>query len=119
MYFTYSWHWIFRGIFGGGKVKSTIPIVGVNFRRDAYELVNVGDAVKLVPEPDNPYDAMAVAAYVEGMHIGYVSADYLDDLHGCMSKSTKYSALIIELGQKKAIMGFKGAKSIKAKPRVY
>ena len=54
-------------------------ITGLEYRspdgtdRRAYcASLNVGDVLKLRPEPTNPYDPKAVAIYHSGRHIGYV-----------------------------------------------
>ena len=53
-------------------------IVGTHFRgREAKQIVNdlnEGDVVDLVREPDNKYDANAVACYVNDVHVGYIPA---------------------------------------------
>lgn len=53
------------------------PIVGTHFRpSEARQIANAltqGDEVELQPEPNNPYDPMAVAVYSEGEHIGYIA----------------------------------------------
>lgn len=53
-------------------------IVGTHFRgSEAKQIVNnldEGDTVDLVREPDNKYDANAVACYVDDVHVGYIPA---------------------------------------------
>jgi hypothetical protein len=53
-------------------------IVGTHFRgSEAKQIVNnlnEGDEVQLVREPDNQYDANAVACYVDDVHVGYIPA---------------------------------------------
>ena len=53
-------------------------IVGTHFRgSEAKRIANSleeGDAVQLEREPDNQYDANAVACYAQGEHIGYIPA---------------------------------------------
>lgn len=53
-------------------------IVGTHFRgSEAKRICNsldIGDEVQLEREPDNSYDANAVAVYAEGEHIGYIPA---------------------------------------------
>lgn len=53
------------------------PIVGTHFRpSEAKQICNAlsaGDEVTLVPEPENPYDPMAVAVYSEDEHLSYIA----------------------------------------------
>lgn len=53
-------------------------IVGTHFRgSEAKRIANSleeGDTVELEREPDNQYDANAVACYAQGEHIGYIPA---------------------------------------------
>ncbi len=38
----------------------------------ALNSLNAGKSLDLVSEPDNPYDAKAIAIYSEGLKIGYI-----------------------------------------------
>ena len=53
------------------------PIVGTHFRpSEAKSLANSlspGEYVELEPEPENPYDPMAVRVMYESEHIGYIA----------------------------------------------
>lgn len=53
-------------------------IVGTHFRpseaKQACNQLSEGDTVTLEREPDNKYDANAVAVYFDGHHIGYIPA---------------------------------------------
>lgn len=63
----------------------TLPIVGSDHpnknrkdatRRFALDLVERGDPVKLVPEPDNEYDEHAIAVHnAKDMMMGYIPAN--------------------------------------------
>jgi hypothetical protein len=66
------------------------PVVGTHFRpSEAKVIANAlsnGDEVTLLPEPENPYDPMAVAVYADDVHIGYLArannyqvSDWLQD----------------------------------------
>ena len=58
-------------------IFNSVPIVGTYFRgADAVNLVNTLEAgmhLELRREPENEHDSNAIAAYYEGVHIGYVS----------------------------------------------
>jgi hypothetical protein len=50
-------------------------------RWQLYSLFAPGDALKLVPEPDNPHDESAIAvwgtdAIGQDLHLGYIPADF-------------------------------------------
>jgi len=47
----------------------------VGGRHNPEERVRVTACAALVPEPDNPYDANAVAVWVNGLKVGYLSRD--------------------------------------------
>lgn len=53
-------------------------IVGTHFRpseaKQACNALEDGDTVELQREPDNKYDANAVAVYTQGHHVGYIPA---------------------------------------------
>lgn len=61
----------------------TLPIVGTDYpnrkgptRQFALQLLDPGNPVQLVPEPDNPADENAVAVFsVEGVQMGYLPAE--------------------------------------------
>lgn len=72
-------------------------IVGTHFRGSEAKRVcnalDIDDAVELVREPENAYDANAVACYVGEQHIGYIPAANnaqlalaLDDEIACTAK---------------------------------
>jgi len=47
-------------VFGGAAAKSAIA------------LMQPGDAVQLVREPNNQFDPLAVACHYRGLHVGYI-----------------------------------------------
>ncbi len=61
----------------------SVPIVGIDYpnkrgptRRFELQLCAPGEAVDLVPEPDNPADKYAVAVYsCRGVQLGYITAE--------------------------------------------
>ncbi|MCI1665937.1 MAG: HIRAN domain-containing protein [Atopobiaceae bacterium] len=55
----------------------TFMIAGFQYWDGACALpkMRVGDLLRLVPEPDNPYDAEAVAIYRKGTKLGFVPRD--------------------------------------------
>lgn len=53
-----------------------------------------GDPVRLVREPDNPYDEDAVAVYVKHGQIGYVSRDYLHWLAPMLDEGMDVKAIV-------------------------
>jgi hypothetical protein len=58
-----------------------IRVAGVTFegRQDKIARIHTRDAARIVPEPDNPFDANALAVHVahagEIYHIGYIPRD--------------------------------------------
>jgi len=51
------------------------PVLGTGYIPGALsfcQTLPVGTPVKLVREPDNPYDPFAIAVFVDGRHIGYI-----------------------------------------------
>jgi HIRAN domain len=83
-------------ILPGGR---TVDVVGEAFYQDALEAVAGGKTedsctlekwAVLVREPENPYDSNAVAIYILGQRVGYLSRDDAEE----------YSILIDELWRK-------------------
>jgi hypothetical protein len=57
--------------------------------------VNVGERVRLKPEPDNPRDDCAVAVTLaDGRMIGYVPRDDSEDVTGCLEDCSYYVARV-------------------------
>ncbi|HET7130524.1 MAG TPA: HIRAN domain-containing protein [Gaiellaceae bacterium] len=78
----------------------TLYVVGESYRQDALwqlvggtreEGVRVECVAQLVPEPDNPHDRNAIAVFIKGEHVGYLSrsdaAAYLDGLTHLIKES--------------------------------
>lgn len=67
-------------------------VVGVTHgnRQQIIKRLKVGQAVELRLEPDNPVDPYAIAVYVGGKQIGYLSADLAEDnqVDGWVGKAT-------------------------------
>ena len=63
-----------------------VPVAGVSYRPDALDdpSFEPGRRLALVPEPDNPHDANAVAIYNEDLtlQLGYVPAAVAPELDG-------------------------------------
>lgn len=49
-------------------------VVGSNYRQADFERAQLkpGDALSLRPDPDNPYDSLAIKVLKNNIHIGYV-----------------------------------------------
>ncbi len=59
----------------------TLPIVGAHFRPPAKALLSVlpgGNALRIIPEPDNPHDENALAVFVVTSEIANDLNDELD-----------------------------------------
>lgn len=56
-------------------------IAGINFRKNIKQYAGAVDAI-LIPEPQNPHDpnAIRIEVYLEGIHLGYISADETDEV---------------------------------------
>ena len=53
--------------------NSILPVSGVSFEKENVQKVKEGDLVRLVCEPDNPYDKNAVAVFVQNVgKVGYI-----------------------------------------------
>lgn len=56
----------------------SFKVAGVTFegRQERIALLDVGDPVRLIPEPENPYDSNALAVHVAYagvvLHVGYM-----------------------------------------------
>lgn len=60
-------------------MKAYFNIAGTSFA-DFHEVahtIKIGDEVKAIPEPTNPYDKQAIALYYKGLKIGYVPKGHL------------------------------------------
>jgi vacuolar-type H+-ATPase subunit E/Vma4 len=57
--------------------------------------LNIGDRVRLVPEPNNAYDSSAVEVTLsDGAVIGYVPRDDAEDVSGCIGNGGYYVARV-------------------------
>jgi hypothetical protein len=83
-----------------------LEVVGESYYQDALWTIcggTIGDRVRcditavLVPEPDNPYDANAVAVHIDGQLVGHLGRDdavrYGRGLHALMAVCGGYVAL--------------------------
>lgn len=72
-------------------------IAGVNYRpgaRDKLASMIDGEALRLVRQPENPYDKNAVAVYDGGVHLGYVPAVDAVTIAKAMDQGLKVSAVV-------------------------
>ena len=73
-------------------------VAGVQFEgrhRIIARSLNVGDRVRIVPEPDNPKDECAVAiTLTDGRKIGYVPRTDSEDVSGCIDDGGYYVATV-------------------------
>ena len=73
-------------------------VAGVAFhghQRIIERCLNVGDRVRLAPEPDNPHDDCAVAVTLaNGRKIGYVPRTDSQDVSGCIDDGQCYVATV-------------------------
>ena len=70
---------------------------GVNFEnrhRIIERCLNVGDRVRIVPEPDNPHDESVAVTLVDGRKIGYVPRTDSEDVSGCIDDGGYYVATV-------------------------
>lgn len=65
-----------RGPIELSPATTELHLVGVSFYEAALK-ANEGEViVSLIPEPTNPYDPNAIAAYVNGQQIGHVPKEF-------------------------------------------
>ena len=59
------------------QLLARVPLAGWYYHRGEQlrPPLQLGERLALVPEPDNPHDASAIAVYARGTRIGYVPAD--------------------------------------------
>lgn len=76
-----------------------LTLMGANFRpAEARELVkhlNIGDTVHLQADPDNQYDATAVAVYYDDVHIGFIPKESNSALFAVLMDGAEISATVI------------------------
>ena len=78
---------------GNEMKKIYITIAGMNFRYGT-DILERGDIVTLVKEPDNEYDNEAIKVMVGGLgHIGYVANSVRTVLGDCYSAGRLYDLI--------------------------
>ena len=85
------------------------PIVGVNFRpheaKVAHAALSIGDEVFLEPEPENPYDPMAVKVIASDEHIGYIARTNNYEVSDWLNDDGEVEARVVAFeGNKKIIL---------------
>jgi hypothetical protein len=75
------------------------PLAGFQFHagKKLWKSMRVGDALTLVREPDNPYDANAVRVEWQGHKIGYVPRRENSDVARFLDRGTALGARITRL----------------------
>lgn len=73
--------------------------VGVTFenRQDVVEQLVAGQAVALQREPDNEYDANAIAVLADGQQIGYLKRNIARHLAPNFDNGVTYSAMVVQV----------------------
>lgn len=76
-----------------------VPLVGAAFRpkeaKDIIRGLSIGDVVELQPDPNNEYDATAVAVYSGFTHIGFIPKDSNSAIFAVLMDGAEISAEII------------------------
>jgi hypothetical protein len=75
------------------------PLAGFQYHagKELWPRMRVGDALTLIREPDNPYDAKAVRVEWQGRKIGYVPRRENDDVARLLDRGRVLSARIVRL----------------------
>ena len=75
------------------------PLAGFQYHagKQLWEEMKVGDALVLVREPDNPYDARAIRVDWRGHKLGYVPRRENADIARLMDRGAKLEARISRL----------------------
>ena len=75
-----------------GSTVIEYSIAGINYRREISNYV--GDLMGYIkPEPRNKYDPNAIAVHAfDGHHLGYIPADYTDDVRDLIQSSFPFPA---------------------------
>lgn len=65
---------------------------------------NIGDELRVVPEPDNEYDPNAIALYNDKGKIGYLPASYAEQGESCLRRGGLVRAVVkdIEVGERRS-----------------
>lgn len=77
----------------------TVTMVGASFRpasaKEVLKQLKIGDTLQLVADPDNEYDATAVACYYAHHHLGFIPRDSNSALFAVLTDGAEISAEII------------------------
>jgi len=81
-------------------LPAVVPVAGVSFHQDVVSTLSVGDLLRVLPEPENPYDAEACVVLAGSEVVGHVprviaprlrltgsswTAEVVEVLHGDMA----------------------------------
>jgi hypothetical protein len=81
--------------------RADFVVVGIRFseeRRDACEQVDVGEAVTLEREPDNPHDANAILVFSsDDSELGYVPREYASEMAPLLDDGAEVRAQVKKL----------------------
>lgn len=82
-----------------GIIVQTSPVAGFQYHagRALFPLMNLGDRLELVREPDNPHDARAVRVEWRGAMIGYAPRADNVDLARLMDKGIPVEGRVTHL----------------------
>ncbi|NCS65218.1 MAG: HIRAN protein [Hydrogenophilales bacterium CG03_land_8_20_14_0_80_62_28] len=80
-------------------ILQTSPLAGFQYHagRALFPLMQVGDRLQLIREPDNPYDAQAVRVEWRGAMIGYAPRADNVDLARLMDHGAQVEGRIVNL----------------------
>lgn len=77
----------------------TVTMVGATFRpasaKEALKQLKIGDKLELRADPNNDYDATAVACYYAHHHVGFIPKESNSALFAALMDGTEISAEII------------------------
>ena len=96
------------GLLGGSAATAEIrqrvvlgaqPLAGYQYHagRKLWSQLRVGDALSLVREPENVYDARAIRVEWRGEKLGYVPRAGNEDLAALMDQGARLTARIVHL----------------------
>lgn len=82
-----------------GIIVQTSPVAGFQYHagRALFPLMNLGDRLELVREPDNPHDARAVRVEWRGAMIGYAPRADNVDLARLMDQGVRVEGRVTHL----------------------
>lgn len=77
------------------------PLAGFQYHagKALWTRMRVGDALNLIREPDNPYDARAVRVEWQGHKIGYVPRRENEDVARLLDRGRVLTARIVRLSE--------------------